>query len=77
MKPLSLDEARRNRDFNAGYSTGWEDGDIDLEKYETNEAYRRGYDAGERDRDEDALGDHDPMSPDESIQIYGDEKDTQ
>lgn len=73
---MSESEKVRNRDFNLGYDTAWEGHDIDIDKYENNEAYRRGYDAGEIQRDEDSTaGDFDPLDEDERRAVYGEDRD--
>lgn len=63
----------RNRLFNSGYDDAWQDTGCNLDLYETTVPYKRGYDAGERDREEDVAGDYDPPTPDEMKGVYGDE----
>ena len=72
---MSEFEKERNRLFNLGYKTSYEDTDIDLDLYEENTHYRRGYDAGERDREEDIAGDYDAPTREESEALYGAGKD--
>lgn len=75
-KPLTFAQRKTNRDYNHGFKDAYEDTGRNEELYVANEAYRRGYDAGEDLRDEDVLnGDYDPPTPDQIKQVYGDPKD--
>lgn len=69
-------ERRRNDQFNAGYSDAYEDAECQIEPYETDVNYRRGYDAGERDREEDMSGNNfEELSKSERELIYGPDRD--
>ena len=76
LVPLNPQQRQRNRDFNQGYDDAWEDTGCDVARYENSTGYRRGYDAGEADRDELSVsGDYDEPTPDQMKAIYGDPKD--
>lgn len=73
--PLDLTRQDTANKFNLGYKTAWEGHKPDSDLYKNNVAYRRGYDAGDCDRNTDTDGDYDEPSPDEMREIYGDPKD--
>jgi hypothetical protein len=72
---IILIDRERARLFNDGYDDAYEDTGCNIDLYENNVHYRRGYDAGERDIDEDASGTLDHLSDSERELLYGNEKD--
>lgn len=72
--PMSDHEKQRTARFNEGYEDATCETGCNLELYENDVNYRRGYDAGEGDIEE-LGGDFDTPTADEMKVIYGDPKD--
>jgi hypothetical protein len=70
-------QKERVRLYNLGFKDAYEDTGCNLELYENNEPYRRGYDAGEDVREVDLSADPSEywMTPEEIKAVYGDPKD--